>query len=137
MGRRGWRGEGGEERVERKGWRGGMERRDGRRGGEEEGWGGEDGMERRGWGGERERKGLESYSIDGHNFRSQSSHKGTDHTHTHIHTHTHLLVQATPASSLWTQLCCPHGEWGQSPSSVSCPVHCTSSRWMGPGTDPN
>ena len=97
----------------------------GRRRGED----GEERVEERMGSRERERKRLKSYSIDG---QIQITHTHTHTTHVHTLTGTgHACIFAVDTIML------SHGEWGKSPSSVSCPVHCTSSRWMGPGTDPN
>ena len=43
-----------------------------------------------------------------------------------------VVLQLTPASSKWRQLCAPIPLLGQSTSLVSDPVHCTLSRRMAP-----
>ena len=43
-----------------------------------------------------------------------------------------VVLQLTPASSKWAQLCEPIPLLGQSTSLVSVPVHCTLSRRMAP-----
>ena len=50
----------------------------------------------------------------------------------YIESYVHVVLQLTPASSKWAQLCEPIPLLGQSTSLASVPVHCTLSRRMAP-----